>query len=125
MTTVVEARGVLCPVPIIRLARTARSLGAGDLVEVLTDDPAADLDIPAWCRLRGHKVLSVQTLPDPHPPGAARPEPAPPEPDLPEPDAPNAAPGQAVRHLIRLGPAGGGPAASTGGSVIRPGSNPR
>ena len=93
----VDARGVLCPVPIIRLARTASSLPPGSLVELLTDDPAADYDVPAWCRLRGHEQVLSEPLEAPLPP--------PPAPDEsgPEPHAPNGAPGQARRHLIRLG----------------------
>ena len=50
---------MLCPVPIIRLARTASSLPPGSLVELLTDDPAAEYDVPAWCRLRGHELRAL------------------------------------------------------------------
>jgi len=97
----IEARGVLCPVPIIRLARTARALPPGTMIELLTDDPAAAYDVPAWCRLRGHELLATV------PAGAAAelgqfPTPAR-VPTGPEPDAPNGSPGQALRHLIRLG----------------------
>ena len=60
----VEARGVLCPVPIIRLARAASSLPSGSLIELLTDDPAAEYDVPAWCRLRGHELVTTETLDD-------------------------------------------------------------
>jgi tRNA 2-thiouridine synthesizing protein A len=100
MTTTVEARGVLCPVPIIRLARVAATLPAGSLVELLTDDPAAEHDVPAWCRLRGHDLLSTEDL-EP----AARPEgPTAAQHAGPEPHVPNPRPAQARRHLIRLGP---------------------
>lgn len=97
----VEARGVLCPVPIIRLARTAGSLPPGSLVELLTDDPAAEYDVPAWCRLRGHELVLTEPV-DPHVPVEPHADPT-----GPEPDAPNQNPGQAVRHLIRLGGAAG------------------
>lgn len=93
----VEARGVLCPVPIIRLARTAGSLPSGSLIELLTDDPAAEYDVPAWCRLRGHELVRTEPL---EPSAPVEPTPQPPGP---EPHTPNAHPGQAVRHLIRLG----------------------
>jgi tRNA 2-thiouridine synthesizing protein A len=97
----IEARGVLCPVPIIRLARTASSLPPGSLVELLTDDPAAEFDVPAWCRLRGHEHVLSEPLEAPMPLSPAQQE------SGPEPHAPNGAPGQARRHLIRLaGPAG-------------------
>ncbi len=110
MTTTVEARGVLCPVPIIRLARAAAALPGGSLIELLTDDPAAQHDVPAWCRLRGHALLASTPLGE-QPPTSAE------QPPGPEPDVPNPHPGQAVRHLIRLGApgtpgAGGAPGAT-------------
>ena len=51
---VVDARGLRCPLPVIRLAAAARDLPAGALLVVLTTDPAADHDVPAWSRMRGH-----------------------------------------------------------------------
>jgi tRNA 2-thiouridine synthesizing protein A len=96
----VEARGVLCPVPIIRLARAASTLPSGSLIELLTDDPAAEYDVPAWCRLRGHELVTTELLdaevpvdPTAGTGGTAGPEP----------HTPNENPGQARRHLIRLG----------------------
>lgn len=93
----VEARGALCPVPIIRLARAAATLPAGSLIALLTDDPAAVHDVPAWCRLRGHDLLMTEALPE----GA--PGPATSQASGPEPHTPNEDPGQGLRHLIRLG----------------------
>ncbi len=53
---VVDARGQRCPHPVIALARRARGLTGGALVQVLATDPAARYDVPAWARLRGHLV---------------------------------------------------------------------
>ncbi len=129
MITIVEALGVLCPVPIIRLARVAATLPPGSLVALLTDDPAAEHDVPAWCRLRGHALLASEPVTSPTSPwaGGAAPGAAPGGPGTPEPEVPNPSPAQPVRHLIRLGtaPAGseatgaassGTPHPSTGGS---------
>lgn len=113
MITTVEARGVLCPVPIIRLARAAAELPAGSLIALLTDDPAAEHDVPAWCRLRGHQLVGSTDLSDGADEAPEQPAPsstratagAPTEgPAAPEPHVPNPAPGQPRRHLIRLGP---------------------
>lgn len=106
---VVEARGVLCPVPIIRLARAASANPPGTVVELITDDPAAEHDVPAWCRLRGHALLVSEPLiaggAGPEHAGAASGGRSDERSDV-EPHAPNPAPDQAVRHLIRLaGPA--------------------
>lgn len=51
-----DARGLKCPLPVIRLARLAREQPSGTVLLVLADDPAAEADIPAWARMRGHSV---------------------------------------------------------------------
>ncbi len=66
---VIDARGTLCPEPVLRAARVARTLSAGTRLVVLADDPAAATDLPAWARLRGHRVVSIRT---PRPPDAGR-----------------------------------------------------
>ena len=53
----VDCLGRPCPVPVIELAKALVAVEIGDVVEVLSDDPAARLDIPAWCRMRGHTYL--------------------------------------------------------------------
>jgi TusA-related sulfurtransferase len=47
-----DCRGRPCPVPVIELAKAIGAVPVGGLVEVVSDDPAAAHDIPAWCRLR-------------------------------------------------------------------------
>jgi TusA-related sulfurtransferase len=59
VTTVVDARGLRCPLPVIRLARAARNLAAGAVLELWASDPAARADVPAWCRMRGHELVST------------------------------------------------------------------
>lgn len=54
---VVDARGLRCPLPVIRLAHVALDAPAGTVVEVWATDPAARADVPAWCRMRGHDYL--------------------------------------------------------------------
>lgn len=55
----VDARGLRCPMPVIRLARAVRGLPEGVIVTVLATDPAARHDVPAWARMRGHAVCDV------------------------------------------------------------------
>jgi TusA-related sulfurtransferase len=63
--TELDTNGMLCPRPVIELARLVRDLDDGAEVRVLSDDPAAPGDIAAWCRMRGHQLLSqtVSTAP--------------------------------------------------------------
>ncbi len=56
-SAVVDARGLLCPLPVIRLQDAVRDLALGSRVEVLCSDPGALSDIPAWCRINGHELI--------------------------------------------------------------------
>ena len=55
----VDARGLRCPLPVIRLAQAARDAAAGTYIVVLASDPAARYDIPAWCRMRDHELREL------------------------------------------------------------------
>lgn len=61
MTTCqVDARRLLCPMPVIRVQDRVAELQPGDIVQVVATDPGVLNDIPAWCRINGHKVLSTR-----------------------------------------------------------------
>lgn len=61
---VLDCLGRPCPVPVIELARALPGVAVGDLVEVLSDDAAAALDIPAWCRMRQQEYVGAQARED-------------------------------------------------------------
>lgn len=54
-----DMRATRCPAPIIALGRHVRT-GATGLIVLLADDPAAEADVPAWCRLTGSALLSAE-----------------------------------------------------------------
>lgn len=54
--TVVDAIGMLCPVPVRLLARSMATLSPGDCVDLRADDPLVQVDVPAWCHTHGHAV---------------------------------------------------------------------
>lgn len=56
---VLDCRGQRCPLPVIALARRLPQLPVGAVLRILADDPAAAVDIPAWCRMRGHEFLAA------------------------------------------------------------------
>lgn len=56
---VVDARGLLCPLPVVRTQDRVRDLAHGTLLKILATDPGVLEDIPAWCRIHGHLVCSV------------------------------------------------------------------
>jgi len=55
-----DARGLLCPMPVIRTQDRAATLLPGDILEVRCTDPGALHDIPAWCRVHGHTVTATR-----------------------------------------------------------------
>lgn len=61
---IVDARGTLCPYPVIALGRAAASLGPSSRITLLSDDPVSVTDVPAWCRMRGAELLHLVEEPD-------------------------------------------------------------
>jgi tRNA 2-thiouridine synthesizing protein A len=56
----VDNRGLLCAQGILRLMRALSPLPPGQLIRVLSTDPAAEHDYPAWCRNTGHTFLITE-----------------------------------------------------------------
>lgn len=59
-----DCRGMLCPLPVIELAKRYAEVPVGGLVAVLADDVAARTDIPAWCRMRGQELVGHEVTED-------------------------------------------------------------
>ena len=55
-----NAKRLLCPMPVIKTQNKIKALNQGDLLEVLATDPGVKQDIPAWCRINGHKVKTIK-----------------------------------------------------------------
>ncbi len=54
-----DARNLMCPLPVIRAQDKIKTLQPGDQLKVISSDPGALNDIPAWCRINGHRVLET------------------------------------------------------------------
>ena len=55
---ILDATGLLCPLPVLKLRKHLKSMKIGDVVAVLADDPAATIDIPHFCNETGHTLIS-------------------------------------------------------------------
>lgn len=55
----VNARRLLCPMPVIRTQDAIAEYQSGDTVHVFGTDPGIKQDIPAWCRINGHTIIDV------------------------------------------------------------------
>ena len=54
---VVDSLGAACPIPVIDLAKAVERAPAGAVMELLSDDEGAKVDIPVWCRMKRHEFL--------------------------------------------------------------------
>ncbi|MBF4768983.1 sulfurtransferase TusA family protein [Nocardioides agariphilus] len=60
----VDCRGKPCPLPVIALAAAVSDLAVGDVVSVVADDPAAAVDVQAWCRMKAQEYVGADTAED-------------------------------------------------------------
>lgn len=59
-----DCRGMLCPLPVIQLARRIGEVEVGGVVAVASTDAASRHDIPAWCRMREQEYLGEEAAED-------------------------------------------------------------
>ncbi|MCZ6887246.1 MAG: sulfurtransferase TusA family protein [Gammaproteobacteria bacterium] len=57
-----DTRGLLCPLPVIRTQDMVKTLAVGTFLDVLATDPGTLHDIPAWCRVHGHRLVETETV---------------------------------------------------------------
>ncbi|MCW2857181.1 MAG: tusA [Marmoricola sp.] len=63
-TVELDCRDMLCPRPIIELARHLADVEVGQVIAVVAGDVAARADVPAWCRMRSQEYLGEDTADD-------------------------------------------------------------
>jgi tRNA 2-thiouridine synthesizing protein A len=54
-----DARGLLCPLPVLKARKRLGPLTPGAVLRVLADDPAAVVDIPHFCAEQGHALVGT------------------------------------------------------------------
>lgn len=57
-----DARGLLCPLPVLKTRKRMQQLPAGACLTVLTDDPAAAIDMPHFCHEAGHVIVDSREV---------------------------------------------------------------
>ncbi len=53
-----DARGLKCPLPVLKARKRLKALEVGAVLRVIADDPAAVIDVPHFCTEQGHSLLS-------------------------------------------------------------------
>jgi tRNA 2-thiouridine synthesizing protein A len=59
-----DCRRLLCPMPVIRVQDEVAKLENGDMLTAVCTDPGVLNDIPAWCRINGHEMISTEEVDD-------------------------------------------------------------
>jgi len=58
-----DARGLSCPMPLLKTKKALETLEKGEVLEVLTTDPGSKNDIPSFCKKKGYDLLSIEDDP--------------------------------------------------------------
>ena len=55
-----DFKGLLCPMPVVKIAQAIKQVQVGELVQAVATDPGVMADIPAWTRSTGHELVSLE-----------------------------------------------------------------
>ncbi|MCA0994850.1 sulfurtransferase TusA family protein [Alloyangia pacifica] len=58
-TQELDARGLLCPLPVLKARKRLQSMGTGDVLRIIATDPAAVIDVPHFCNEAGHELIGT------------------------------------------------------------------
>ena len=55
----IDCTGLFCPMPVVKTREAIGTMAVGEVLEMLSDDPASDPDMRSWARNTGHELLGV------------------------------------------------------------------
>jgi len=55
-----DFKGLLCPMPVVKLAQAIKQVQVGETVEAVATDPGVMADIPAWTRTTGNELVALE-----------------------------------------------------------------
>ena len=55
-----DARGLMCPMPIVQLAKKVKGMQSGQVLELLADDVGSKDDVPAWASRTGNELVGTE-----------------------------------------------------------------
>jgi tRNA 2-thiouridine synthesizing protein A len=58
---ILDARGLSCPMPILKTKKAMEKLSAGQILEILGTDPGTRNDLPAWAKRTGNEFLEERS----------------------------------------------------------------
>ena len=60
ISKVLDLKGLLCPMPVVKMAKAIKEVEIGDTIEAFATDPGVMADIPAWCRTTGNELVVLE-----------------------------------------------------------------
>lgn len=63
-TQTLDVKGAACPIPVVKTAKTIKTMSSGDLLEILATDPGVEPDMQAWTKQTGNELVSVDNQGD-------------------------------------------------------------
>ncbi|MEW6033697.1 MAG: sulfurtransferase TusA family protein [Chloroflexota bacterium] len=57
---VLDLKGLLCPIPVVKVSQAIKGVPVGAVVEATATDPGVLADIPAWARTSGNELLEIK-----------------------------------------------------------------
>ena len=58
----IDATGLLCPLPVLKLAKAMRGMAVDEIACLRATDPAAVIDVPHFCAEQGHELVATEEL---------------------------------------------------------------
>lgn len=62
VTTKLDLKGLVCPIPVVRVSQAVKAVAVGDIIEAIATDPGVLADIPAWCKTSGNEMVQMERV---------------------------------------------------------------
>ncbi len=61
-TSTLDLKGLLCPMPVVKIAQAIKKIEVGEAIEATATDPGVMADIPAWTRSTGNELVTMEKV---------------------------------------------------------------
>lgn len=60
--TTLDLKGLVCPIPIVKISQAVKQVQVGESIEAIATDPGVLADIPAWCKTSGNELVKMERV---------------------------------------------------------------
>jgi len=62
IVTTLDLKGLVCPIPIVKVSQAVKQLQVGETLDAFATDPGVLGDIPAWCKTSGNELVKMERV---------------------------------------------------------------